>query len=47
MGRTPFVIPKAESAFSRRNAVYDITIGWRFVNKLMKAQYGVDAETLR
>ncbi|MBO9646802.1 MAG: acetyl-CoA C-acyltransferase, partial [Pseudacidovorax sp.] len=37
------VMPKAESAFSRSNAVYDTTIGWRFVNKLMKAQYGVDS----
>jgi acetyl-CoA acyltransferase len=37
------VMPKAESAFSRANAVYDTTIGWRFVNKLMKAQYGVDS----
>jgi acetyl-CoA acyltransferase len=36
-------MPKAESAFSRNNAVYDTTIGWRFVNKLMKAQYGVDS----
>jgi acetyl-CoA acetyltransferase family protein len=36
-------MPKAESAFSRSNAVYDTTIGWRFVNKLMKAQYGVDS----
>ncbi len=43
MSRAPFVMPKAESAFSRTNAVYDTTIGWRFVNKLMKAQYGVDA----
>ena len=43
MSRAPFVMPKAESAFSRRNAVYDTTIGWRFVNKLMKAQYGVDS----
>ncbi len=43
MSRAPFVMPKAESAFSRANAVYDTTIGWRFVNKLMKAQYGVDA----
>ena len=42
MSRAPFVMPKAESAFSRSNAVYDTTIGWRFVNKLMKAQYGVD-----
>jgi acetyl-CoA C-acetyltransferase len=36
-------MPKAESAFARANAVYDTTIGWRFVNKLMKAQYGVDS----
>jgi 3-oxoadipyl-CoA thiolase len=43
MSRAPFVMPKAESAFSRANAVYDTTIGWRFVNKLMKAAYGVDA----
>jgi acetyl-CoA acyltransferase len=43
MSRAPFVIPKAESAFSSSNAVYDTTIGWRFVNKLMKAQYGVDS----
>jgi 3-oxoadipyl-CoA thiolase len=43
MSRAPFVMPKAESAFSRANAVYDTTIGWRFVNKLMKAQYGIDA----
>ena len=43
MSRAPFVSPKAESAFSRNNAVYDTTIGWRFVNKLMKAQYGVDS----
>ncbi|MFG6439914.1 3-oxoadipyl-CoA thiolase [Roseateles sp. LKC17W] len=43
MSRAPFVMPKAESAFSRSNAVYDTTIGWRFVNKLMKSQYGVDA----
>ena len=43
MSRAPFVMPKAESAFGRANAVYDTTIGWRFVNKLMKAQYGVDA----
>ena len=43
MSRAPFVMPKADSAFSRANAVYDTTIGWRFVNKLMKAQYGVDA----
>ena len=43
MSRAPFVMPKAESAFSRNNAVYDTTIGWRFVNKLMKAQYGIDS----
>ncbi|WP_309678856.1 3-oxoadipyl-CoA thiolase [Polaromonas sp.] len=43
MSRAPFVMPKAESAFSRNNAVYDTTIGWRFVNKLMKQMYGVDS----
>jgi len=43
MSRAPFVMPKADSAFSRANAVYDTTIGWRFVNKLMKTQYGVDS----
>ena len=43
MSRAPFVMPKAESAFSRANAVYDTTIGWRFVNRLMKQQYGVDS----
>ena len=43
MSRAPFVMPKAESAFSRAPAVYDTTIGWRFVNALMKAQYGVDS----
>ena len=43
MSRAPFVMPKAESAFSRSNAVYDTTIGWRFVNKLMKERYGVDS----
>jgi len=43
MSRAPFVMPKAESAFSRANAIQDTTIGWRFVNKLMKAQYGVDS----
>jgi acetyl-CoA C-acetyltransferase len=42
MSRAPFVMPKAESAFSRSNAVYDTTIGWRFVNPLMKKLYGVD-----
>ncbi|MCW5263612.1 3-oxoadipyl-CoA thiolase, partial [Verminephrobacter eiseniae] len=43
MSRAPFVMPKAESAFSRSNMVYDTTIGWRFVNRLMKDQYGVDS----
>ncbi len=43
MTRAPFVMPKATSAFSRANEVFDTTIGWRFVNKLMKAQYGVDS----
>ncbi|MTH60441.1 3-oxoadipyl-CoA thiolase [Paracoccus litorisediminis] len=43
MSRAPFVMPKAESAFSRSNAVYDTTIGWRFVNPAMKAQFGVDS----
>ena len=43
MSRAPFVMPKAESAFSRANAVYDTTIGWRFVNKRMKELYGVDS----
>src|SRR5512139_448637 len=43
MSRAPFVMPKAETAFSRSNAVYDTTIGWRFVNRLMKEAYGVDS----
>jgi len=43
MSRAPFVMPKAEGAFARANAVYDTTIGWRFVNPLMRAQYGVDS----
>src|SRR5438067_463629 len=43
MSRAPFVMPKAESAFARANTVYDTTIGWRFINKLMKAQYGVES----
>ena len=43
MSRAPFVMPKAESAFSRNNAVYDTTIGWRFINKKMKELYGVDS----
>lgn len=40
MSRAPFVMPKAEGAFSRANAVYDTTIGWRFVNPRMEAEYG-------
>jgi len=43
MSRAPFVLPKAETAFSRNAEIYDTTIGWRFVNPLMKAQYGVDS----
>jgi acetyl-CoA acyltransferase len=43
MSRAPFVMPKMDSAFSRNNAVYDTTIGWRFINKLMKEKYGVDS----
>ena len=43
MSRAPFVMPKAETAFSRATAVYDTTIGWRFVNPLMKERYGVDS----
>ncbi len=43
MSRAPFVMPKAEAAFSRSNAIYDTTIGWRFVNPVMKAQYGIDS----
>jgi 3-oxoadipyl-CoA thiolase len=43
MSRAPFVMPKATSAFSRDNSVQDTTIGWRFINPLMKAQYGVDS----
>ena len=42
MSRAPFVMPKADAAFSRTNAVYDTTIGWRFINAEMKAMYGVD-----
>ena len=42
MSRAPFVMPKADAAFSRTNAVYDTTIGWRFINPKMKALYGVD-----
>ena len=43
MSRAPFVMAKAESAFSRAAQIYDTTIGWRFVNKLMKEKYGTDA----
>ncbi len=43
MSRAPFVMPKATEAYSRANSVEDTTIGWRFVNKLMKQQYGVDS----
>ena len=43
MSRAPFVMPKADSAFSRSNAVYDTTIGWRFVNPKMKKAFGVDS----
>ncbi|MER9261759.1 thiolase family protein, partial [Mesorhizobium sp. M0619] len=43
MSRAPFVIPKAETAFSRHAEIHDTTIGWRFINPLMKKQYGVDS----
>ncbi|QUJ77480.1 3-oxoadipyl-CoA thiolase [Sulfitobacter albidus] len=43
MSRAPFVMPKAEAAFGRANAVYDTTIGWRFINRKMKDAYGVDS----
>jgi 3-oxoadipyl-CoA thiolase len=43
MSRAPFVMPKAEAAFSRSPAVYDTTIGWRFINRLMKEMHGVDS----
>ncbi len=43
MSRAPFVMPKAQSAFSRQAEIFDTTIGWRFINPLMKAQYGVDS----
>jgi acetyl-CoA acyltransferase len=43
MSRAPFVMPKADSAFSRNAEIYDTTIGWRFVNPLMKKQYGIDS----
>ena len=43
MTRAPFVMPKADSAFSRANTVFDTTIGWRFVNRRMKAEFGIDS----
>ena len=43
MSRAPFVMPKATEAFSRHAEIHDTTIGWRFVNPLMKAQYGIDS----
>ena len=43
MSRAPFVMPKADTGFSRSNAVHDTTIGWRFINPLMKQAYGVDS----
>ena len=43
MSRAPFVMGKADTAFSRNAEIYDTTIGWRFVNPLMKAQYGIDS----
>ncbi|RYE71907.1 MAG: 3-oxoadipyl-CoA thiolase, partial [Hyphomicrobiales bacterium] len=43
MSRAPFVLPKADTAFSRNAEIYDTTIGWRFVNPLMKALHGVDS----
>lgn len=43
MSRAPFVVGKANSAFSRDAQMYDTTIGWRFVNRLMKQQYGIDS----
>ncbi len=43
MSRSPFVMPKATEAFSRNAEIYDTTIGWRFINKLMKEKYGVDS----
>lgn len=43
MSRAPFVMPKAEAAYSRANAVYDTTIGWRFVNPALKKTYGIDS----
>jgi acetyl-CoA C-acetyltransferase len=43
MTRAPFVMPKADSAYARANAVYDTTLGWRFINPAFKQQFGVDS----
>lgn len=43
MSRAPFVMPKADAAFSRKAEIFDTTIGWRFVNKLMQTQFGIDS----
>ena len=43
MSRAPFVMPKAETAYSRSAEIFDTTIGWRFVNKHLKQQYGIDS----
>ena len=43
MSRAPFVMPKSVSPFSRTAEIHDTTIGWRFVNKLIEAQYGIDS----
>lgn len=43
MSRAPFVMPKSHTAFSRQTEIYDTTIGWRFINPLLKQQYGVDS----
>ena len=43
MSRAPFVMPKADTAFSRKAEIYDTTIGWRFVNPVLKSQYGIDS----
>jgi len=43
MSRAPFVMPKADAAFSRKAEIYDTTIGWRFINRMLKQKYGVDS----
>ena len=43
MSRAPFVMPKATSAYSRQAEIFDTTIGWRFVNPVLKKQYGIDS----